>query len=189
MKPPTLRIVSKLEPPPTDIQTMRKRERQYVEEDVVTSGYAAERGTVIKLLNEALATEIACVLRYKRHYFKAATVKAAFPTSEISGDASEKRGRTNRRTQRIISLPGKPNFGPNGVAARSHADYVEVVTSRAMGRLREMIKEDLLAEQITVDSYQETVGDRIEQDPTTRLLDACLPDDDKALETSRLADS
>jgi len=177
MKPPVLKIVPKLEPP-TDIQTMRKRERQYIEEDVVASGYAAERGTVIKLLNEALATEIACVLRYKRHYFKAATAKAAPLASEISGDASEKRGRTDQGSPRVVPLRGGPNLSPGGLATRSHADYVEVVISRAMGRLREMIKEDLLAEQITVDSYHETVGGRIERDPTTRLLDACLADDD-----------
>jgi bacterioferritin len=188
MKPPTLRIVSKPEPPPTDIQTMRKRERQYIEEDVVRSGYAAERGTVIRLLNEALATEIACVLRYKRHYFKAATAKATPPAPEISEDASEKR-RTDRRTPRIIPLRSEPNFSPVGVAARSHADYVEVVISRTMERLREMIKEDLLAEQITVDSYHETVGDRIEQDPTTRVLDACLAEDDKGAGAPPLADS
>jgi bacterioferritin len=139
MEPTILKLVSKPNPPLNDIETMRKRERQYMEDSVVTSGYAADRETVIKLLNEALATEVACLLRYKHHYFKAATARAA----------------------RVNQVRGDP-ISPIELAARSHAEYVEDVSRRAMNQLRAMIKEDLIAERLRIESYRETFSYHVE---------------------------
>jgi bacterioferritin len=164
MKSTVLKDVSKTRPPLTDIQTLRKRARQHIEEGAITSGYAADRETVIKLLNEALATEIVCVLRYKRHYFMAAGIHAAPVAAEFLEHANEEMLHADRIAERIIQLRGEPNFSPDGLAARSHAEYVEG------GTLREMIKEDLIAERIAIESYREMVGYLAEQDPTTRRM-------------------
>ncbi|MEK6592467.1 MAG: ferritin-like domain-containing protein [Pseudomonadota bacterium] len=150
--------------PLTDIQTLRKDARQHIEEGAVTSGYAAHRETVIKLLNEALATEIVCVLRYKRHYFMAAGIHAAPVAAEFLEHANEEMLHADRIAERIVQLRGEPNFSPDGLAARSHAQYVEGVT------LKDMIKENLIAERIAIESYREMVGYLAEQDPTTRRL-------------------
>jgi bacterioferritin len=164
MKPTVLKDVSKARPPLTDIQTLRRRARQHIEEGAVTSGYAADREAVIKLLNEALATEIVCVLRYKRHYFMAAGIHAAPVAAEFLEHANEEMLHADRIAGRIIQLRGEPNFSPDGLAARSHAEYVEGAT------LREMIKEDLIAERIAIESYREMVGYLAGQDPTTRRM-------------------
>ena len=164
MKPTLLQDVSKTRPPLTDIPTLRKRARQRIEEGAVTSGYAADRDTVIKLLNEALATEIVCVLRYKRHHFMAAGIHAAPVAAEFLEHANEEMRHADRIAGRIIQLRGEPNFSPDGLAARSHAEYVEGNT------LREMIKEDLIAERIAIESYREMVGYLAGQDPTTRRM-------------------
>jgi bacterioferritin len=164
MKPTVLKDVSKARPPLTDIPTLRKRARQHIEEGAVTSGYAADRETVVKLLNEALATEIVCVLRYKRHYFMAAGIHAAPVAAEFLEHANEEMLHADRIAGRIIQLRGEPNFSPDGLAARSHAEYVEGTT------LREMIKEDLIAERIAIESYREMVGYLAQQDPTTRRM-------------------
>ena len=190
MNPTVLHGVSKPGSPSTDLETMRKRARQHVEEDVVASGYAADRETVIELLHEALATEIACVLRYKRHYFKAAAINTGPSQPRVRKDSNEQLAHSDRGTARINQLRGKSDVSPKGVAARSHAEYVEVVTRSAMERLMEMIKEELLAERVAVDSYRENIDYRVEQDPTTRLLDALREGDDEhtgAL-SSRLGD-
>lgn len=177
MTAPLLKVVSKRNPPPTDIQTMRKRARKYIEDGVVTSGCAADRETVIKSLYEALATEITCVLHYKRHYFKAAAANAAPVATEFREDANEAIVHTDHIATRGVPVGGErnvSNVSSVGLAALSHTEYVEVVTRRAMSKLREMIKEDLIAERIALESYRETVGYRVEQDPTTRLLDEIL---------------
>ena len=164
MKPTELEHTSKSRPPLTDIPTLRSRARQHIEEGAVTSGYAADRESVIKLLNEALATEIVCVLRYKRHYFMAAGIHAAAVAAEFLEHANEEMLHADRLAQRIVELRGEPNFSPDGLAARSHAEYVEGVT------LREMIKEDLVAERVAIESYREMVGYLAEADPTTRRM-------------------
>lgn len=164
MKPAVLQDVSRERPPLTDIQTLRKRARQHIEDGAVTSGYAADRETVIKMLNEALATEIVCVLRYKRHYFMAAGIHAAFVADEFLDHANEEMLHADRIADRIVQLHGEPDFSPDGLAARSHAEYVEG------GTLREMIKEDLIAERIAIESYREMVAFLAEQDPTTRRM-------------------
>ena len=177
MKPTVLKDVSSTRPPLTDIQTLRRRARQHIEEGAVTSGYAADRETVIKLLNEALATEIVCVLRYKRHYFMAAGIHAAPVAAEFLEHANEEMLHADRIAGRIIQLRGEPNFSPDGLAARSHAEYVEG------GTLREMIKEDLIAERIAIESYREMVGYLAGQDPTThRMLEEILASEEEHAE-------
>jgi bacterioferritin len=164
MKPTLLKDVSKARPPLTDIPTLRKRAREHIEEGAVTSGYAADREVVIKMLNEALATEIVCVLRYKRHYFMAAGVHAPAAAAEFQEHATEEMAHADLIAKRIIELRGEPNFSPDGLAARSHAEYVEGAA------LKDMIKEDLIAERIAIESYREMIGYLGEQDPTTRRM-------------------
>ncbi len=148
----------------SDIQTLRKRARQHIEGGAVTSGYAADRETVLKLLNEALATEIVCVLRYKRHYFMADGIHAAPVAAEFLEHANQEMEHADRLAERIIQLRGEPNFSPDGLSTRSHAEYVEGVS------LKDMIKEDLVAERVAIESYREMVAYIAEKDPTTRRI-------------------
>jgi bacterioferritin len=177
MKEAILKDVSSTRPALTDIQTLRKRARQRIEEGAVTSGYAADRDAVIKMLNEALATELVCVLRYKRHYFMAAGIHATPVAAEFLAHANEEMAHADLIAQRIVQLRGEPNFSPDGLATRSHAEYVEGAT------LREMIKEDLIAERIAIESYREMVGYLAGQDPTThRMLEQILASEEEHAE-------
>ena len=148
----------------TDIPTLRKLARQHIEQGAVTSGYGADRKAVIKLLNEALATELVCVLRYKRHYFMATGIHAVSVASEFLEHATEEMLHADRIAGRIIQLRGEPNFSPDGLAARSHAEYAEG------GTLKQMIKENLVAERIAIESYREMIGYLGDQDTTTRRM-------------------
>src|SRR5262245_46521333 len=148
----------------TDIQTLRARARQHIEQGAVTQGYRANRETVIRLLNEALATEIVCVLRYKRHYFMASGINAQSVAQEFLQHASEEQAHADQIAQRIVQLGGEPNLSPEGLLTRSHSEYVE-------GRdLVDMIKEDLVAERIAIDSYREMIAYLGNDDPTTRRM-------------------
>src|SRR5688572_10257856 len=133
----------------SDIQTLRKRAREHIAQGAVTPGYAADRKTVIRLLNEALATEIVCVLRYKRHYFMAAGIHAEGVVSEFASHAAEEQQHADQIAERITQLGGEPDFSPDTLTSRSHAEYVEGET------LEDMLKEDLVAERIAIDSYRE----------------------------------
>lgn len=164
MEPSPLKNLSKEQPSLSDIQTLRKRARLHIEGGAVTSGYAADRETVIKLLNEALATEIVCVLRYKRHYFMAAGIHAEPVATEFLEHANEEMQHADRIAERIVQLRGEPNFSPDGLSLRSHAEYVEGDS------LKEMIKEDLVAERVAIESYREMVAYIAEKDPTTRRM-------------------
>jgi len=148
----------------TDIKTLRERARQHIENGAVTQGYSADRETVIKLLNEALATEIVCVLRYRRHYFMASGINAESVAAEFLQHANEEQGHADQIAQRIVQLQGEPDFNPEGLLTRSHAEYVEGNT------LIDMIKEDLVAERIAIDSYREMITYFGNQDPTSRRL-------------------
>ena len=148
----------------TDIKTLRERARQHIENGAVTSGYSADRETVIKLLNEALATEIVCVLRYRRHYFMASGINAESVAAEFLQHANEEQGHADQIAHRIVQLQGEPDFNPDGLLTRSHAEYVEGTT------LIDMIKEDLVAERIAIDSYREMITYFGNQDPTSRRL-------------------
>ncbi|HTG88495.1 MAG TPA: ferritin-like domain-containing protein [Pyrinomonadaceae bacterium] len=148
----------------TDIQTLRERARKHIENGAVTEGYSANRETVVKLLNEALATEIVCVLRYKRHYFMASGIHAASAAAEFLEHANDEQGHADQIAQRIVQLQGEPNFNPEGLLMRSHAEYVEGAT------LTDMIQEDLVAERIAIDSYREMINYFGNDDPTSRRM-------------------
>jgi bacterioferritin len=148
----------------TDIKTLRERARQHIENGAVTEGYSADRETVNKVLNEALATEIVCVLRYKRHYFMASGINAEGVAAEFLQHANDEQGHADQIAQRIVQLGGQPNFSPEGLLTRSHAEYVEGDT------LTDMIKEDLVAERIAIDSYRDIINYLGSDDPTTRRL-------------------
>ena len=148
----------------TDIKTLRERARQHIENGAVTEGYRADRETVIKLLNEALATEIVCVLRYRRHYFMASGINAESVAAEFLQHANEEQGHADQIAHRIVQLQGEPNFNPDGLLSRSHAEYVEGTT------LIDMIKEDLVAERIAIDSYREMINYFGKDDPTSRRM-------------------
>lgn len=148
----------------TDIKTLRERARQHIENGAVTEGYRADRETVIKLLNEALATEIVCTLRYRRHYFMASGINAESVAAEFLQHANEEQGHADQIAHRIVQLQGEPNFNPDGLLTRSHAEYVEGTN------LIDMIKEDLVAERIAIDSYREMITYLGDKDVTTRRL-------------------
>ncbi|HUO44692.1 MAG TPA: ferritin-like domain-containing protein [Burkholderiales bacterium] len=148
----------------SDIKTIRARARKHIADGAVTPGYAADRKTVLKLLNEALATEIVCILRYKRHYFMATGINADPVAAEFLQHANEEQGHADRIAARIIQLGGEPNFSPDGLASRSHAEYIEGET------LREMIEEDLVAERIAIESYGEMIRYLGDRDVTTRRM-------------------
>jgi bacterioferritin len=164
MKPAALKSVPANRPPLTDIKTLRARARQHIEKGAVTAGYAADREQVLKMLNEALATELVCVLRYKRHYFMAAGIHAASVAAEFLEHATEEMAHADLIAKRIIELRGEPNFSPAGLADRSHAEYVEGDS------LKGMIKENLIAERIAIESYREMIAYLGEQDPTTQRM-------------------
>ena len=148
----------------TDIKTLRERARQHIENGAVTEGYRADRETVIKLLNEALATEIVCTLRYRRHYFMASGINSESVAAEFLQHSNEEQGHADQIAQRIVQLQGEPNLNPDGLLTRSHAEYTEGTS------LTDMIKEDLVAERIAIDSYREMVTYFGIQDPTSRRM-------------------
>ncbi len=148
----------------TDIKTLRERARKHMEKGAVTEGYRADRETVIKVLNEALATEIVCVLRYRRHYFMASGIHAEAVAAEFLQHSNDEQGHADEIADRIVQLGGEPNLNPEGLLTRSHAEYVEGTT------LRDMITEDLVAERIAIDSYREIVQYLGTDDPTTRRM-------------------
>lgn len=148
----------------TDVQELRRRARKHIEEGAVTEGYRANRETVIKLLNEALATEIVCVLRYRRHYFMAQGIDADPVANEFLAHANEEQGHADEIAGRIVQLGGSPNFSPDGLLSRSHSEYVEGTT------LVDMIKEDLVAERVAIDSYTEMIRYVGDDDITTRRM-------------------
>ena len=153
----------------TDVKTLRKRAREHIEQGAVTSGYRADRATVIKLLNEALATEIVCVLRYRRHHFMAQGMNADPVAAEFLVHANEEQQHADQIATRIVQLNGEPNFSPEGLLSRSHAEYVEGTD------LVDMIKEDLVAERVAIDSYREMIEYIGGKDSTTkRMLEGIL---------------
>ena len=147
-----------------DIKALRERARRHIEQGAVTEGYHVDRETAVKLLNEALATEIVCVLRYKRHYFMASGINADSVAAEFAQHAAEEQGHADRIAERIVQLGGEPDFSPDGLSSRSHAEYV------AGASLEDMIREDLVAERIAIDSYREMINYFGSKDPTTRRL-------------------
>lgn len=148
----------------TDTATLRARARQHIDSGAVTDGYTGDRLAVLSMLNAALATELICVLRYKRHYFMADGIHASSVAAEFLEHANEESGHADQLAKRIVQLGGEPNFSPVGLAERSHAEYVEGTS------LEEMIKENLVAERIAIDSYREMIAFIGDNDPTTRRM-------------------
>jgi bacterioferritin len=148
----------------SDIKELRRRARQHIEKGAVTEGYKVDRDTALKLLNEALATEIVCVLRYKRHYYAATGLNSEGVKAEFLEHANEEQIHADQISERITQLGGEPNLSPEGMLTRSHSEYVEGET------LVEMIKEDLVAERIAIESYSEMIRFFGDGDPTSRRL-------------------
>jgi len=148
----------------SDINAIRQRAREHIKNGAVTVGYKADRKTVIKILNEALATEIVCVLRYKYHYYMASGIHAKGVAAEFLEHANEEQGHADMIAQRITQLDGTPNLSPDGLLSRSHSEYVEGHD------VIEMIEEDLVAERIAIDSYREIIQYLGNDEPTTRRM-------------------
>src|ERR1700690_639164 len=140
-----------MQPFASDIKKIRERARQHIGEGAVTGAYKADRQQVLKVLNEALATEIVCVLRYKRHYYMAQGISSDSVKAEFLQHANEEQQHADWVAERITQLGGEPDFSPSTLAGRSHSEYVEGKT------LIDMIKEDLIAERIAVESYSEVI--------------------------------
>jgi len=147
-----------------DTATIRQRARQHIKGGAVTASYAADRETVLRLLNESLATEIVCILRYKRHYFMSKGIHAAPVAAEFLEHAHEEQAHADMLAERIVQLGGAPNFSPEGMLSRSHAQYVEG------NSLNDMIRENLIAERIAIDSYREIIRYLGDRDSTTRRI-------------------
>ena len=148
----------------TDVNTLRERARKHVEQGAVTEGYSADRQTILRLLNESLATEWVCALRYKRHYYMASGIKASVAADEFLEHATQELEHADRLAERIVQLGGEPDLNPDNLSKNSHAQYVA-------GRdLKEMVLEDLVAERIAIDSYREIIRYIGESDPTTRRI-------------------
>jgi bacterioferritin len=148
----------------TDIKTLRERARKHIEQGAITEGYKVDLGTAVKILNEALATEIVCVLRYKRHYYMATGIHSEAVAAEFLQHANEEQGHADEIASRIVQLGGAPDLNPDGLTSRSHAEYVEGET------LVDMIKEDLVAERIAIDSYREMIKYFGTDDSTSRRM-------------------
>jgi bacterioferritin len=148
----------------TDVETLRRRAREHMELGPVTDAYGADRERVVSVLNEALATELVCYLRYKRHFFTAQGLNAGPVAAEFLEHATQELGHADQIAARITQLQGDPDFNPNTLTARSHAEYVEGKT------LIDMVREDLVAERVAIASYQEIARWLGDKDPTTRRL-------------------
>ncbi|MFC8079678.1 bacterioferritin [Streptomyces sp. NPDC057307] len=148
----------------TDIETIRDRARKEIEKGPVTDAYGADVGRVIQVLNEALATEIVCTLRYKRHYYTATGLYAEPVAAEFLEHAGEEQEHADKLAERIVQLGGEPDFNPDTLTKRSHAEY------DASMDLIEMIKEDLVAERVAIASYTEIAQWLGNGDPTTRRV-------------------
>lgn len=148
----------------TDIETLRARARRNIEQGPITESYGADRERVIDVLNSALATELVCVLRYKRHFYTATGLNAAPVAAEFLQHANEEQVHADQIALRITQLQGSPNFDPEGLATRSHSEYDD------SSALLDMVKEDLIAERIAIESYGEIIRWLGDDDSTTRRM-------------------
>src|SRR5579884_924934 len=148
----------------SDIKTIRDRARKHIEQGAITPVYQADLQTSIRILNEALATEIVCTLRYRNHYYMASGINSQSVAQEFLEHANEEEMHAQMLAERITQLNGKPDFSPQGLATRSHSEYAEA------DLLVDMIKEDLVAERIAIESYTEMVRYFGQKDPTSRRV-------------------
>jgi bacterioferritin len=147
-----------------DLERIREQARKDMNEGPVTSTYGADRETVLKLLNGALATELVCVLRYKRHYFMAKGINSEAVAQEFLEHANEEQQHADTLAARIVQLGGEPDFAPNSLTSRSHSEYKEG------NGLTDMIRENLIAERIAIDTYREIIRYLGDGDVTTRRM-------------------
>src|SRR6185295_10004906 len=161
----------------TDIVTIRERARRHMDKGAVTDGYKADLSVVLRILNEALASEIVCGLRYKRHYYMASGIHAQAVAAEFLEHANEEQGHADLLASRITQLGGSPDFNPAGLVNRAHSEYVE-------GKdLLDMIREDLVAERVAIETYGEMIRYVGDADPTTRtMLEAILATEEEHAE-------
>jgi bacterioferritin len=148
----------------SNLKEIKARARKEMEKGAVTDNYKADLKAVIKVLNQVLATEMVCVLRYKRHYYMAAGINSEAVKAEFLQHANEEQQHADWVATRITQLNGEPDFNPEGLASRSHSEYTEG------HNLVEMIREDLFAERIAIESYSEIVRWLGDKDPTSRRL-------------------
>lgn len=147
-----------------DVQKIRDDARKHMSDGPVTQSYGSDRQTVLKLLNDALATEIVCTLRYKRHHFMAKGINSEAVAAEFLEHATEEQEHADRFAERIVQLGGEPDFAPDGLKTRSHSEYQE-------GKdLTDMIRENLIAERIAVDTYRAIIKYLGDGDVTTRRI-------------------
>lgn len=146
----------------SDMHELRRRAKGHMEMGAMTRGYTSERETVVRILNEVLATELVCVQRYKRHYLMAVGIHETAAAVEFLAHSDEEQQHANIAAERIRNLGGEPNFHPEGLATRRRSQYAE------SSALVEMVREDLIAERIAVESYREIIRFLGDNDPTTR---------------------
>ena len=151
-------------PVQTALAAIRIRARAHIDEGAVTAGYTADRAVVLQMLNDSLATELVCVLRYRRHHFMARGIHSQSVAQEFLVHSNEEQGHADLIAARIVQLGGEPDFAPDGLSRRSHAEYI------AGDSLAGMIREDLVAERIAIDSYREFIQYLGDKDPTTRRM-------------------
>lgn len=149
---------------PKTVDTLRRHARENIEAGAVTASYGANRPAVLKRLNDALATELVCVLRYRRHHFMARGIHSQAVAEEFLAHSNEEQGHADQLAARIVQLGGKPDFSPASLVGRSHAEYVEG------SDLSDMIKENLVAERIAIDAYHEFISYLGTHDSTTRRM-------------------
>ena len=153
----------------TDVKTLRERARKNMDAGAVTSNYGADPKVVVNVLNAALATEIVCVLRYKRHYFMAEGIASESVKAEFAEHATQEQDHADRLAERIVQLGGEPDLNPDTLTKRSHSEY------KPGGSLVDMLHEDLVAERVAIESYREIVEWLRGKDSTTkRLLEEIL---------------
>lgn len=148
----------------TDVQAIRRRARAHLEQGALTPGYTADRDAMLQLLNEALATELVCVLRYKRHAFTVSGIDAKVVAHEFTQHADARQAHADALAARIVELGGAPDFSPRGLALRSRTEYVPGTG------LLDMVRENLVATRVAIDSYREMTAFAGGADPTTRRL-------------------
>lgn len=148
----------------SDIKAIQERARKSMKDGAVTEGYKADRNKILQLLNEVLATEIVCTLRYKNHYFLASGIHSGAVAKEFLEHANQESQHADWVSERIIQLKGKPNWNPDGLSSTAHAQYVEGQD------LKQMIEENLVAERIAIDTYREIIHYIGNDDPTTRRV-------------------
>ena len=148
----------------SDVLTLRKRARAQIEKGAVTASYPKDKDTIVRLLNEALATELVCMLRYRRHYYVTRGVRAKTVAVEFLEHSHQEQGHADKLAERIVQLGADPDFNPAGLVANSHAEYHDGT------KLADMVRADLVAERIAIESYREMISYVGDRDPTTRRL-------------------